>query len=54
MYCTWVLVAAPVPVIAFLMSAGGYSWIGTAASAPASRITPRAWPRTMVVRTFRA
>ena len=53
MNCTCSLVALPVPTIAFLTSAGGNSWIASPAASPASRMTPRAWPKREVVRTLR-
>src|SRR5688500_10101553 len=54
MNCTCSFVAPPVPTTAFLISAGAISFTGTFASSAASRITPRAWPSTTVVRTLRA
>ena len=52
MNCTCSFVAFPVPTTAFLISAGGYSWIASSVCCAARRITPRACPSTTVVRTF--
>src|ERR1051326_2410666 len=45
--------AAPAPATVFLMVAGAYSAIASPACSAASSTTPRAWPSTSVVRTFR-
>ena len=54
MYATCDFVAPPAPDTTFFTVAGGNSTMASPARAPASKITPRAWARTTVVRTFLA
>src|SRR5262249_32068506 len=49
---TCALGAPPAPTTVFLMRAGEYSAMVTPACSAANRTTPRACPRTRVVRTF--